>query len=200
MSFQFVINNAESIGISSQPVVATTTTRSGLTRATSRGNNIWTFTVRLPNGPRWTDYRNDIAKIEALGLLNTDTIQFNNSGHSWLIDTQGDATTVTATIPSSGNTITLTGGNSTAGDVFKAGDIIQLGASGKCYRVAADVASGGTTLTLHRPLVNDVTGAVTLRHGSQCQWTVRCTSLPSWNLFARDQVGWSGDFVFEEVL
>ena len=30
-------------------------------------------------------------------------------------------------------------------------------------------------------------------------YTVRCVDFPDWNIFARNQVGWSGAFVFVEV-
>jgi len=31
-------------------------------------------------------------------------------------------------------------------------------------------------------------------------YTVRCVDFPTWTIFARNQVSWSGDFVFTEVL
>ena len=31
-------------------------------------------------------------------------------------------------------------------------------------------------------------------------YTVRCVEFPTWTIFARNQVSWSGDFVFTEVL
>lgn len=31
-------------------------------------------------------------------------------------------------------------------------------------------------------------------------YTVRCTEFPEWTIFARNQVSWSGPFVFTEVL
>jgi hypothetical protein len=31
-------------------------------------------------------------------------------------------------------------------------------------------------------------------------YTVRCTTFPEWTIFARNQVSWSGPFVFTEVL
>jgi len=30
-------------------------------------------------------------------------------------------------------------------------------------------------------------------------WTVRCVEMPQWNIFQRNQVSWSGSFVFYEV-
>jgi hypothetical protein len=36
--------------------------------------------------------------------------------------------------------------------------------------------------------------------GSNLTYTVRCIEVPTWTLFARNQVSWSGEFVFTEVL
>lgn len=36
--------------------------------------------------------------------------------------------------------------------------------------------------------------------GTADTWTVRCIQFPEWTIFARDQVSWSGAFVFQEVL
>lgn len=35
--------------------------------------------------------------------------------------------------------------------------------------------------------------------GSPETYTVRCVEFPEWTIFARDQVSWSGPFVFVEV-
>lgn len=36
--------------------------------------------------------------------------------------------------------------------------------------------------------------------GTDESYTVRCVSFPEWTIFARNQVSWSGPFVFIEVL
>lgn len=202
MSFQWIIDNAESIGIDTKQVVGQTITRDGTVRSTGRGGQVWKFTVKLPDGPSWTESRANIARAEALDRTTTANIQISDAGQSWLIKYQGNvanASAVTATVPSSGNTITLTGGQAGSGYNFKAGDIIQLGASGHVYKVSADVAAGSNTVTLHRPIL-DAAGNVTLKIGAACTWNVVCTSFPNWNIFARDQVGWDGPFVFYENL
>ena len=207
MSFQSVIDNAEQIGILRRPIVAQTISRSNIVRSISRGSNVWRFEVKLPDGPRWTDYRSLISSIESLDKFNTDTIQFNNNGHQWLIGYQGnlaDKTNVQVTVPASGNTITITSGASglVSGEYrFKAGDFIQLGASGKCYTVAEDVVYNGTTITLHRPLINETAGSgVVLNVAENCVWTIQCIQFPNWSLFARDQVSGDGTFIFQEVI
>lgn len=36
--------------------------------------------------------------------------------------------------------------------------------------------------------------------GTDDSYTVRCTTFPQWTIFARNQVSWSGPFVFTEVI
>lgn len=36
--------------------------------------------------------------------------------------------------------------------------------------------------------------------GTDSSWTVRCVEFPNWNISARNQVSWSGAFVFTEVV
>lgn len=202
MTFQTVIDNATDISIERKAVVASTLARDGTYRSVSRGGQVWQFTVRLPDGPAWTDYRQTISKIEKLDRFTTQTIQFNDTGHSWLFGYQGDSanyTGFTASWTQGATSITLTASPTTSsGHKFLAGDIIQLG-SGKVYTVADDVLFNSNTVPLHRPVL-DATGSGALKVAENCQFSVRCTEFPSWNLFARDQVGWSGAFVFIEVL
>jgi hypothetical protein len=202
MSFQWAIDNAESIEIESRPVVAQTQARNGRIRAVSRGANLWQFTVRLPDGPRWSDVRADIARIEALGRTTQALIKFNNPGQSWFIPYQGTAANLAnlrVTIPSSGNTITLTAGQASAGGFnFRAGDIIQLRTTGAVYRVTADVPAGTNVVPLHRPLIDAAGTNQVVRVGPAAEWRVRCVDQPRPRLFARDQVAWSGAFVFVE--
>jgi len=203
MSFQFVIDNASSISINRKQVVASTTARDGTVRNVGRGGNTWRFEVTLPNGPRWSDYRNDISKLEDLGRTTEGTFSFNNSGHSWLVGYQGNSVNYTGFVASwtQGQTsITLTSSPTTSsGYKFKAGDFIQLGASGKVYTVAEDVAYNSNSVKVHRPIL-DSTGNGSLRVAENCVWTVYCSQFPEWDIFARDQVGWSGSFIFEEKL
>jgi len=205
MSFQWIIDNAESISINRKKNVAATTARDGTVRTVSRGGQPWRFEVRLPDGPRWTDYRNNISKAEALDRVTSGTVSFSNAGHDWLIQYTGDLANTSGlecTIPSSGNTVTLTAGHTglSSGEyIFRAGDVIQLG-TGACYTVAADVAYNQTTVTLHRPLIDAADTGVSVKVGSACAWSLRCTTFPDWTLFARDQVSWSGPFVFVEDL
>ena len=202
MTFQFVIDNAATLSIDRKRTVASTQARDGTVRATSRGAQVWRFTVQLPDGPRWSDYRDNISQLEYLDRSTVGNIQLNTSGQEWLYQYQGNCaniSAITATVPSSGNTITLTGGQAASGYNFKAGDFIQLGAAGHVYTVAADVLYNSNTVTLHRPLL-DGAGSVTLRVAQNCVFSVICTEFPEWTIFERNQVSWSGAFVFVENL
>jgi hypothetical protein len=204
MSFQWIIDNAETISLDQKKVIGTTTTRSGVVRNVSRGGQVWRFDVKLPDGPRWTDYRNRIATAQALDRTTTATISLSAAGQSWLYAYQGNSVNITgfvATITQGSATITLTTSPTTAsGYKFRAGDYIQLGSTGKVYQVAADVAYNSNTVTLNRPVIDATAAGVALRVAQNCVWTVICVEFPTWTLFSRDQVSWSGPFTFVENL
>jgi len=204
MSFQWIIDSAESISINRKRIVGATTARDGTTRAVSRGGQLWRFDVKLPDGPAWTDYRQLISQAEALDRTTTANIQLNDAGHSWLVAYQGNSVNYTgfvASITQGSSTITLTTSPTTSsGFKFRAGDFIQLGSSGKVYTVAADVAFNSNSVTLHRPVIDSSATGVSLRVAENCVWNVICVQFPEWTLFARNQVSWSGPFVFAENL
>jgi hypothetical protein len=126
MSFQWIFDNAESLSINRLKTVASTQARDGTVRAVTRGTPTKTFEVKLPDGPRWSDLRTDIAAAEALDRITPASIQIKYSLFPWYY---------------------------------------------------GNVAPGS----------NDT-------------YNVICVSFPQWEIFARDQVRWSGPFVFVEVL
>lgn len=202
--FQWIIDNAESISINRQEVVASTTARDGTVRSVGRGNAPWRFEVKLPDGPRWTDLRPNISKAEKLGRGTNSTIQFNASGHSWLVGYQGNSVNYTGfrggwTQGESQLTLSTTP-TTTSGYKFRAGDFIQLGSTGSVYTVAADVAANSNTVTLNRAILETTASNVALSVAENCVFKVICTQFPSWTLFARDQVSWTGPFVFQEYI
>lgn len=198
MSFQFIIDNSSEISFNTKSLVAQTVARDGTTLTVSRGGQPWVFTVTLPDGPRWTDYRRLVAAAENLDRHTSSTVQFNNTGHDWLFAYQGDMTgTFSGTWTQGSTTLTVTGGTGT-GYRFRAGDLIQLG-TGAVYKVVADVASGSTSVTVHRPII-DADGSGTVSTGVDCEFTVRCVEFPEPRIFARNQLGWTGSFIFVEDL
>lgn len=204
MSFQYIINAAESISVETKKIVASSITRSGIVRSVSRGNGAWKFSVKLPDGLAWSVWRSKIAELEKLDRTTSGSFYINATGHSWISAYQGNSVNSTGFVASiiKGNTsITLTTSPTTSsGYKFRAGDLIQLGSTGKVYTVTADVVYNSNTVNLHRPILEDTASGVSLRVGANCQFTVICTEFPQWTLFARDQVSWSGPFVFNEVI
>jgi len=134
------------------------------------------------------------------------TVQINDAGYnSWFTAYQGNSVNSTGfegTWTQGGTTLTLTTSPTTSsGFKFKAGDFIQLGAAGKVYKVAANVAFNSNTVTLHRPIIDATQASATaLPVGINVTWSVICTDFPQWTIFSRDQISWSGAFVFYESL
>ena len=95
-AFQYIFDNAQSISIDRRAVTAQTISRDQTVRTVSRGGQIWRFTVRLPDGLRWSDARPYIEAIEAADRYTTGTVQLSNTGYtSWLTAYRGSATTTT---------------------------------------------------------------------------------------------------------
>lgn len=207
-SFQFIFDNANALSIDTQPIVAQSMSRSNVVKSVNRGGDNWRFTITMPNGMRWSDVRDDIAKAQLLGKHTAGNVQINNPGYnSYLTNYQGDmilgGSDMTVDFVS-GNTVeinTYTAGHGlTNGDItFKAGDIIQLG-DDKCYTVAADVVYPATTITLHRPVIESAATAIVITIGPDVTWSVICVKFPTYTIFGRNQVQWNGPFVFYEEL
>jgi hypothetical protein len=126
MSFQWIIDKAETLSINNRRMVATTTARDGSVRAVSRGTQPKIITVSLPDGMPWSVMKSDIAAAEALDRISTASISIPYAKFPWYY------------------------GN--------------------------------------------------VAPGSNESYTVRCIQFPEWTIFSRDQVSWSGAFVFIEVI
>lgn len=124
MSFQWIVNMAESISLDKKQMIGQSETRSGVVRAVSRGVQPVRITVKLPDGPRWTDISANIAAATALDRYQTAVITIPYALFPWYYN--------------------------------------------------------------NVPPVADET------------YTVLCVSFPEWTIFSRNQVSWSGAFVFQE--
>lgn len=204
MSFQWIINNAAEIQINNQPLVSSTTTRDGVTRTVSRGGQPWVFTVTLPEGPRWQDYREQIGQAQRYDRHTAQDINFAHSGLDWLFPYQGDFTppnpngTFNGDWSTGFDTFTMTGGTGTTNRVV-AGDFVQLTASGHVYQVVETSGAVSTSVRVHRPII-EASGTGDVYIGTDVVFTVKCVEFPQPRVFARNQVGWTGPFVFVEVI
>jgi hypothetical protein len=126
MSFQWIVDNAESLSINRRKTVATTTARDGNVRAVSRGVPAKRFTVKLPDGLPWTSISSNIVAAETLDKITTATITIPYAKFPWYYNNTNP--------------------------------------------------------------------------GTDSSWTVLCVDFPQWTISARNQVNWSGPFVFVEVV
>jgi hypothetical protein len=83
MSFQWVFNNAETLSINRLDNVGSTQSRDGTVKAVNRGTPKKIFTVKLPNGPRWSVIRTDIVAAEALDRYTTAAITIPYASFPW---------------------------------------------------------------------------------------------------------------------
>ena len=126
MSFQWIVDRAETLSINRKNQVATTTARDGTVRSVDRGPLPDRITVKLPDGIPWTELKSYIEAAELLNKSTSASISIPYAKFPWFY--------------------------------------------------------------------NDV------NPGTDTTWTVRCTQFPEWTIFARNQVSWSGAFVFIEVI
>jgi len=203
-AFQVVFDRAESIGIDRRSVTAHTIARDNTIRTVSRGGQVWRFDVKLPDGIAWSELRPYIEAIDYADRYTEGVVQLSNTGYtSWLNKYQGNSVNSTGFVANatqgSANLTLTTSPTTTSGYKFRAGDFIQLGTTGRVYSVVSDVAFNSNAVTLHRAVL-DASGSKNLICGPNVSWTVICSQLPKWNIFARDQVSWDGSFIFYEAM
>jgi hypothetical protein len=203
VSFQWIIDRAQTISIDTKQMVASTQTRDGTYRSVSRGGQPWKFDVQLPDGIPWTELRQNISLAQKLDRTSVATIQLNDPRLAWFNEYQGNSVNTTgfrATCIQGSNQLTLTQSPTTSnGYKFRAGDFIQLG-NGHVYTVAGDVLYNSNTVFLHRPVIDAGQEGVILKVGTNCVWSIMCTQFPDWTLMAYNQVSWNGSFKFIESL
>jgi hypothetical protein len=205
--YQWIIDKAETVTVERKDIVAQTISRSGVVNTVSRGGQIWRFEVRLPDGLPWSEIRPLISIAEYEGQTQGSYIQFNAAGHDWIMKYQGNSVNTTgfiATWTQGQNAIILTSSPSTpvGGFKFRAGDVIQLGQSstGNTYTVREDVPHNSNSVYLNRPITDSSATGRTLTVGPEVRWNVKCTQFPTWTLMSRNQVSWSGPFIFYEAV
>lgn len=198
-AFQTVFDNATTISINKKRKVSQTSSRTGVIKTTSLGGQLWEFEAQLPDGPRYSDYRQLIEAMEVLDRTQQGTIQITQP---YITGYQGDlqnisSGTVTFTV---GNGVAITSGlgGITSGYKFRAGDVVQLGSSGSVYSVAQDVAYDTNAITFNRP-IKESPGTYSLIVGPAVTWRVVCVQYPEYKIFGYDQISWSGPFIFSEV-
>lgn len=203
-AFQWIINNATALSIDGRGVVAATSTRENVIRTVSRGGRVWKFTVSPSPGLTYVASRPYLARLDQMDRITIADINFSQSGFENIIGYLGSGTggfTVVVPVGTSVTTCTITAGTLASGYVARAGDWLQIGASGSAYQIIDDPAVGnGATVTLNRP-IDEAAGSYTGYFGTNVTWSVLCVTRPTWTLVPAGNnmlVNWSGDFVFYE--
>jgi hypothetical protein len=83
MSFQWIVDRAESLSINRKGQVAVTIARDGTSRAVSRGARPKVFEVKVPDGIPWTELKNNISAAETLNKITTAVISFPYAKFPW---------------------------------------------------------------------------------------------------------------------
>jgi hypothetical protein len=201
-AFQVIFDRAESIVIDKRAITAQTVSRNQTTRAVSRGGQIWRFDIKMPDGMPWSEMRPYIEAIESADRYTVGTVQINNAGYnSWFMPYLGNSVSTTGFVANVtqgwANASIFAAPSTISGYRFRAGDLVQVG-TGNVYTVSTDVAYNSANVTFNRP-VKDSTGSYALTVGPACTFRVICTALPTWEIFARNQVRWNGSFTFFEA-
>ena len=129
MSFQPIFDNCAELRITNRRFTAQTQTRSGVVRSVAQNNSIWRFSVTMPSGVPWLEYRSAIAKYEALNRYTVDTIDLSQSGFSYMFPYLGDESNIgNVRVSVINNQLNVQSGVTiTSGNVFEAGDMISIG-------------------------------------------------------------------------
>tara|TARA_R100000951_G_scaffold116187_1_gene126964 strand:- start:4306 stop:4683 length:378 start_codon:yes stop_codon:yes gene_type:complete len=83
MSFQYVIDNCTTLSINRTDTVSQTQSRNGTVKTVVRGTPKKTFTIKLPDGPKWADERASIEALETLDKHTSGTITITYAKHPW---------------------------------------------------------------------------------------------------------------------
>lgn len=214
MSFQWMIDNAESISVTKRPVISQTVSRDQHVRSVSRGGAVWKFTVKMPQRMPWNNWsRGYLESIDTNAMLKSQTINLAKSGYEWLTKYRGDATSTSTmtwkynSTQAASNTYKFELGNmpgSVGSVLFRAGDLIQPNGSTYVYSTVSAVTKGSTSTQLvevHRSILTTPSDtAVTIKVGPEVTWTVICTKMPTWTFVEKELIEFNGDFEFQEVL
>lgn len=198
-AYQEVFDRARTISINRRKKVSQTQSRSGVVKTTSVGGQVWEFEVRLPDGPRFSDYRSIIQDMETLDRVSTGQVSIPQSYISGLRGDVGITGTVNVAATQGSSSLTVNSNTNATNFRLKKGDYIQLGSTGKVYSVTNDQTSATSVINVHRPVL-DATANYNLVIGTNATWDVICVQWPNFTIFGYDQVSWSGPFIFVEAI
>lgn len=198
-AYQEVFDRASSLSINKRRKVSSTVSRSGVIKNTSVGGQVWEFEVRLPDGPRFSDYRSIIQDMETADRVTEAQVSIPQSYIAGTVGGLGVSGTINVAATQGATSLTVNTNTSNSNFRLKRGDYIQLGSAGKVYSVTNDQGSLTSVIGVHRPIL-DATANYNLVIGTNVTWDVICVQWPNYTIFGYDQVSWSGPFIFVEAI
>ena len=220
MSLQTIIDNATYVEFDIREQSGSTLSRSGHYKTADRNVNVYSFTVGMHNGLKYSTNRSVIQDLYTTGSTNEANISLNNnSGMNYLTEYQGSLSsgqqaevTLNSTFGSEiyVDTTGVTGNVSGYTHLVKKGDFIQPKGNTDTYRypyqVTSDVAwssAANITIPVHRPILSQDGVALTsggAKFGNDVRWQVKITNLPKYTIVPHDLLQFSADFELVEVI
>ena len=220
MSLQTIIDNATYVEFDIREQSGSTLSRSGHYKTADRNVNVYSFTVGMHNGLKYSTNRSVIQDIYTTGSTAEANISLNNnSGMNYLTEYQGSLSsgqqaevTLNSTFGSEiyVDTTGVTGNVSGYTHLVKKGDFIQPKGNTDTYRypyqVTSDVAwssAANITIPVHRPILSQDGVALTsggAKFGNDVRWQVKITNLPKYTIVPHDLLQFSADFELVEVI
>jgi hypothetical protein len=216
MSLQTIIDTATYVEVDRREQFASTLSRSGHYKTADRNVNVYSFTVGMHNGLKYSTNRGVLEDIYSTGSTNEANISLNNNaGMNYLTNYQGDIAGAQI------NNITMVGSNGSelyvncsgatgSGNLFEKGDYIQPKGNTDTYRypyqVTSDVAfstGANVTIPVHRPVLSQTGVALTsggIKVGNDVRFHVKITNLPKYTIVPHDLLQFSADFELIEVI
>lgn len=224
MSLQFIINSAVSVEVNRSQLVAQSISRSGKVLTASRNwVNPWRFVVEPQ--PVWlhSNYRSIFEPVINGDKYAEYTIKLGQGKQSWVTEYLGKCLYTNVTVTEQGSPVTYrvldgvsvssasgtnmivnTSGTAVGKILVEAGDIIQPFGHRYPYVATATVTVTGTsaTIPLHRgylPTATSISG-VGLRVGTDCEFTVQVTKMPTTKFTSGKLVEFTSNFDLIEVV
>lgn len=98
MSFQWIIDNAETLSINKKKMVGQTIARDGIVRSVTRGDQPHRIEVTLPDGLPWSDFKSNIESAEVIDRIGTATISIPYSKFPWYYNNVTPSSSETYTV------------------------------------------------------------------------------------------------------
>jgi len=218
MGLQTIIDTATYIEVDTREPSAGVISRSGKYKTSDTNINLYRFNIGMHDGLEYGSNRGLLTDLATATVSVSNVSLNNNSGQNFITEYKGN-------VPASGGTdnltVSSTFGNqiyvdqttmtSGSGLLFVQGDFIQPKGNTNTYKypyqvlsnVTYDNTSSNTTITVHRPILNqngvNIVGSG-FRIGQDVRFNLQILDLPTHDIVPYNRIQFNGDFECIEVL